>query len=69
MAKEKKQQASAPAQTNQSALDVIKAKLRAKYHLLKDDPLHQNTLEDLKNHVCTVLGMNRPDLDWQMNDL
>ena len=51
------------------ANDLIKAKLRAKFHLLKDEPLDITDREQLLDHVCTILGMNRPVLNNILIDL
>lgn len=56
-----------------SANELLKAKLKAKYHLLRDEPLNFNgdpyDKEALLNHVCAILGMERPALDWILKDL
>ena len=48
---------------------ILKTKLRKKFVLLKDEPLDFDNLDKLKDHVCMVLGMDRPKLDWIIEDL
>lgn len=55
--------------TDRGKLDLIKAKLKAKYHLLRDEPLPQDSLDELKDRVCVILGLNRPALDNVLIDL
>lgn len=50
-------------------LNLLKAKLRKKYNLLKHEPLNYDDREELLTVVCTILGMNRPSLDVVLVDL
>lgn len=52
-----------------SANELLRAKMRVKYHLLKDESLNIEDRDQLLNHVCTILGMNRPQLDNVLIDL
>jgi hypothetical protein len=52
-----------------SALDLIKAKLRKKYHLLRDEPLNYDDLDQLKDHICMITGMSKPDLTVVLEQL
>jgi hypothetical protein len=58
--------ANASAGTN---LYLIKAKLRKKFHQLREDELSFDDLGQLKQHVCTVLAMDMPQLEWILTDL
>jgi hypothetical protein len=51
------------------ANDLLKAKLRQKYALLRDEPLNYDDKEQLLTAVCTILGIDRPKLDWILLDL
>ena len=48
---------------------ILVTKLKRKYHLLKDESLNFEDRDQLLNHVCTILGMNRPTLDAVLIDL
>jgi len=50
-------------------LQLLKAKLKKKYHLLTDEDLKYDDKETLLSHVCLVLGLPRPKLDWVLIDL
>lgn len=52
-----------------ASLDLLKAKLRKKFNLLKDDPLDFDDLEPMKVHICAVMGIDRPKFDWLIQDL
>jgi hypothetical protein len=58
----------APEQQN-PGLDLLKAKLRRKFALLKDDQLNFTDKEALLTHVCRVIGYGRPQLDSILVDL
>jgi hypothetical protein len=55
--------------TGDGKSDELRTKLRRKFHLLKDEPLVFETKELMLQHVCKVLGMDRPKLDWILVDL
>jgi hypothetical protein len=65
----KKGDRTAPVPADLSANDLLKAKLRQKYNLLKDEPLNYDDRDQLLDHVCAILGMDRPKLDWIVSDL
>jgi len=69
MAKKKKQEENGQVKDDLSANDLLKAKLRVKFHLLKDEPLNYADRDLLLDHVCMILGMNRPVLDNILIDL
>jgi hypothetical protein len=50
-------------------LDLLKAKLRRKYALLRDKALDQTNRDELLLNVCSILGMTRIELDWVLKDL
>jgi hypothetical protein len=54
---------------NLAGIDLLKAKLRKKFNLLKDESLNFDDRELLLDHVCVILGMNRPQLDNMIMDL
>jgi hypothetical protein len=60
-------QAKEPIKNDQ--LDLLKSKLRKKYHLLRNEPLNFQDKDSLLSHVCTVLGMTLPDLSFVIEDL
>ena len=65
----KKGDRTAPVKADLPANDLLRGKLRLKFALLKDEPLDFEDKEQLLNHVCLVLGMDRPNLDWILIDL
>lgn len=54
---------------NTADLTKLKAKLKKKYHLLKDSDLVSDDREVLLTRVCLVTGMYRNELDWVLKDL
>lgn len=58
-------------QTAQAAqgLDELKAKLRKKFYLLRNDELKQDTLQALKDHVGSVNGWGKAETDHKFSDL
>jgi hypothetical protein len=72
MAKQKKQavdEQTAQAAQAAQALDELKAKLRKKYYLLRDDVLNQDDLQALKDHVGAVNGWGKAETDQRFSDL
>lgn len=63
MAKKKKVQEKDQSTAVLSVNDLLKAKLRKKFSLLRDEPLNYDDREQLLEAVCMILGMNRPNLD------
>jgi hypothetical protein len=69
--KEQEKYEELPAQNAENAvsspeLDAVRAKLRKKYYLLRNDKLNAPDLESLKEHVGRVLGLGKAQLehDW-----
>lgn len=58
-----------PAEQVKDELAPLKAKLRHKYFLLRNDSLNYFTREALLNYVCRILGMNLPELEHVLEDL
>lgn len=54
---------------DQDQLDQLKAKLKAKYWLLRNEPLEFGTKEALLSFVSDFLGIGRPTLDVIISDL
>jgi len=54
---------------DQGELDQLKAKLKAKYWLLRNEPLEFGTQEALLSFVSDFLGIGRPTLDNVLLDL
>jgi len=54
---------------DEKELQLLKAKLKKKYHLLKDEDLQFDDKEALLSRVCLALGISRPNLDWVLVDL
>jgi hypothetical protein len=50
-------------------LGVLKDELRAKYWLLRDEPLDFDELEALLTHVAEILGVGLPKLRHDIEDL
>ena len=69
MARTKKVRENDQPSAESPANDLLIAKLRAKFSLLKDEPLNFDDKDKLLDHVCVVLGMNRPQLDWIVAEL
>lgn len=69
MAKKKTTKGKDQTSADLSANDTLKAKLRHKFYLLRDEPLNYDDRDQLLDAVCTILGMNRPNLDVILIDL
>jgi hypothetical protein len=54
---------------DQDQLDQLKAKLKAKYWLLRNEPLEFDTKDALLSFVSDFLGIGRPNLDVIIGDL
>jgi hypothetical protein len=56
-------------EVDRSAMELLRGKLRHKYALLAHEPLEADTLDQLKSKVCTIMGIDMPQLDWLLQDL
>ena len=77
MGRKKKAQENEPLQagvnpqpeTDRLAMELLRGKLRHKYALLAHEPLEADNLDQLKQKVCIILGIELPQLDWMLQDL
>jgi hypothetical protein len=69
MARPKKQPAGPDPIQSEGGLDELKAKLRKKFYLLRDDEMNCATRDDLLRHVSDVLGMGMGELRSRLVDL
>jgi Ca2+-dependent lipid-binding protein len=69
MARQKKQTKESIPLQSEGGLDELKAKLRKKFYLLKDDALNCDTKEALLSYVSSVLGMGMGELRSKLVDL